>query len=91
MAKRRLTDRTIKAQKPAESGERYDIMDDLVTGFGVRVTDKAQKTFILVARYPGSSNPRTLGECGSSSPEQAQATPPRSSRSTGSAANGSGQ
>ena len=33
-------------------------------GFGVRVTDKGQRTFILIARYPGSTNPtrRALGE-----------------------------
>ena len=37
---------------------------DTVRGFGVRVTDKGQRTFILIARYPGSTNPtrRALGE-----------------------------
>jgi integrase len=39
-------------------------MDADVSGFGVRVTDKGQRTFILVARYRGSKNPtrRALGE-----------------------------
>jgi len=66
MPKRRLTDRTIKALKPAEPGARYDLMDNLVPGLGVRVTDKGQRTFVLVARYPGSRNPtrRALGEYG---------------------------
>ena len=39
-------------------------MDTDVPGFGVRVSEMGQKTFILIARYPGSSNPtrRALGE-----------------------------
>src|SRR5262245_4330033 len=32
-------------------------MDALVPGFGVRVTDSGQRTFVLVARFPGSANP----------------------------------
>ena len=45
-------------------GKRLDIMDAIVPGFGVRVTDKAdekgkaaQCTFILVARFPGFDTP----------------------------------
>ena len=40
-----------------------DLMDTDVRGFGVRVTDKGQCTFILLARYPGSTNPtrRAIG------------------------------
>jgi integrase len=62
MAKKRLTDRTLKALKP--TGKRYDVMDADVPGFGVRVTERGQRTFILVARYPGSPNPtrRAIGE-----------------------------
>ena len=44
-------------------------MDAVVPGFGVRVTDKtgsdgkaAQRTFILVTRYPGSTNPTRSGK-----------------------------
>ena len=61
---KRLTDRTLQALKPAKAGKRYDVMDTDVRGFGVRVTDKGQRTFILIARYPGSTNPtrRALGE-----------------------------
>jgi integrase len=64
MVKKRLTDRALKALKPAAPGKRYDVMDADVRGFGVRVTDKGQRTFVLVARYPGSTNPtrRALGE-----------------------------
>jgi integrase len=58
-----LTDRKLKSLRPAKPGQRYDVMDT-VRGFGVRVTDKGQRTFILIARYPGSTNPtrRALGE-----------------------------
>ena len=64
MPKKRLTDRTLKALKPAKPGNRYDVMDVEVSGLGVRVTDRGQRTFILVARYCGSKNPtrRALGE-----------------------------
>lgn len=66
MPKKTLTDRTLKALKPAAKGQRYEVMDAVVPGFGARVTDKGQRTFILVARYPGSSNPtrRAVGEYG---------------------------
>ena len=39
-------------------------MDAEARGLGVRVNDRGRKTFILIARYPGSQNPsrRTLGE-----------------------------
>ena len=62
MAKNRLTDRKLKTLK--RKGKRYDVMDTDVPGFGVRVTEIGQKSFILIARYPGSSNPtrRALGE-----------------------------
>lgn len=64
MPKRTLNDRILRFLKPAPAGKREDHMDALVPGFGVRVTDKGKRTFILVARFPGSSNPtrRALGE-----------------------------
>jgi integrase len=60
----KLTDRKLKALKPAKTGQRDEIMDAEVNGFGVRITDKGKLTFILTARYPGSNNPtrRALGE-----------------------------
>ena len=60
----RLSVRKIESLKPAPAGRRYQIMDELVPGFGVRVTDKGQRTFILRMRFPGSSNlnRRALGD-----------------------------
>jgi len=74
MAKKALTDRALKALKAARKGHRYDVMDSVVPGFGVRVTDKGQRTFVLVARYPGSTNPtrRALADCGAITLEQAR-------------------
>jgi hypothetical protein len=74
MPKHNLTDRTLKALKPAKSEQRYEIMDKVVPGFGVRVTDKGRRTFILIARYPGSDNPtrRALGEYGELTLEDAR-------------------
>jgi integrase len=66
MAKRNLSDRTLKSLKPAGPGKHYDLMDSVVPGFGVRVSDAGRRTFILVKRFPGSSNPTrlALGEFG---------------------------
>ena len=61
MRRKRLTDRTLKALKPAGAGSRYDLMDADVSGLGVRVTDRGQRTFILIARYRGSKNPHPKG------------------------------
>jgi len=64
--RRVLNDRIIKALKPAKPGQRYDVMDAVLPGLGVRVTDKGTRSFVLVARFPGSNNPtrRALGEYG---------------------------
>ena len=72
MTKKRLTDRALKALKPRR--QRYDLMDTDVPGFGVRVSEKGQRTFILIARYPGSSNParRAVGEYPTVSLEKAR-------------------
>jgi integrase len=74
MAKRTLSDRLLRTLKPAKPGQRYEVMDAIVPGFGIRVTEKAAKTFILVARYPGSDNParRALGEFGAMGLEAAR-------------------
>jgi integrase len=68
----KLTDRKLlslkpihpETKKPLKVGERYELMDTIVPKFGVRVTAQGRRTFILVARYPGSSNPtrRAIGE-----------------------------
>jgi hypothetical protein len=64
MVQNRLTDRKLQSLK--RKGKRYEVMDSDVPGFGVRVSEAGQKSFILIARYPGSPNPtrRALGEYG---------------------------
>lgn len=64
--RRNLTAKAIEALKPAPGGGRYDVADGIVPGFGVRVTDKGKKSYILTARFPGSSNPtrRTIADIG---------------------------
>jgi integrase len=61
--KRTLNDRILKALKPAPKDETYDLWDAVVPGFGVRVSETGRKTFILIARFPGSKNPtrRAIG------------------------------
>jgi integrase len=56
---RNFTDRYLKSLRP--TGKHYDKWD--LDGFGVRVSDKGTKTFVLMARYPGSNNPtrRAIG------------------------------
>jgi integrase len=53
--KKTLTDRLIKTIKPAPEGTRKQVMDKLVPGFGIRVTDKGVKTYIFQTRFPGST------------------------------------
>jgi integrase len=56
-----FTDRKLQSLKPAPAGKHYDVWER--DGFGVRISDKGTKSFVLMARYPGSSNParRTIG------------------------------
>jgi integrase len=65
VTRRTLNDRMVKALKPPSP----DVMDAVVPGLGVRVLgtkERPLRTFILVARYPGSKNPtrRSLGSYG---------------------------
>ena len=59
-----LTDRAIKAMHKAAKA--YDVPDAVVPGLGLRVMPSGVKSFVLVARYPGSTNPtrRSLGQYG---------------------------
>jgi integrase len=59
-----LTDRKLQSLKPAADGQRYQVMDSEVPGFGVRVTDRGVRTFIYRTRFPGSDSParRELGK-----------------------------
>jgi integrase len=63
MPQKALTDRTLKALKPAPAGKVEDYWDLGFRGFGVRVSETGRKTFVLAARYAGSPNPtrRKLG------------------------------
>lgn len=72
--KRTLNDRGLKAAKAAPKGATYDLMDAVVPGFGLRVSETGRKTFILLTRYPGSRNPtrRSLGLYGALTLEQAR-------------------
>jgi integrase len=76
MPKRNLTDRYLNslADDPAEKGKTKDIMDTVVPGFGVRVSETGRRTFVLIARFPGnkSSARRALGEYGELTLEKAR-------------------
>ncbi|MGO6665124.1 site-specific integrase [Rhizobium ruizarguesonis] len=76
MPRENLTDKRLQALKAAPKGERYDISDGITPGLAVRVTDRGTKTFVLVARFPGSSNPtrRAIGEYGAVTLESARET-----------------
>jgi integrase len=62
-SKKPLTDRTLKSLCPAANGKPYDLKDIGSRGLHVRVLPSGQRTFVLVARYPGHSQParRALG------------------------------
>jgi integrase len=72
MARKTLTDIKIKSLKP-KAGP-YIEPDDQVPGHGVRVMPTGRRTFVLTARYPGSSNPvpRALGAYGELTLEQSR-------------------
>jgi integrase len=60
-----LTDLAVEALKPAPKGKRYQVMDAIVPGFGVRVTDRGERSFVLYTRYPGKGPARRrLGKVG---------------------------
>jgi hypothetical protein len=61
-----LTKTKIDGLPAAEPGQRYQRMDALVPGFGVRVTENGTKSFIYRTRYPGETNAsrRELGRVG---------------------------
>jgi integrase len=63
LAKKHLTDRALKALKPAPAGKRFEVMDSHVPGMGIRVTENGVRTFVLITRYPGHRSParRALG------------------------------
>jgi integrase len=76
--KKNLNDRKLKSLKRDTQREdklgHYDTWDALVPGLGVRTSKTGRRTFVLMARYPGSQNPvrRSLGVYGELSLEQAR-------------------
>jgi integrase len=69
MARKTLTDRLLKTLKT-------DAADSIVPGLAVRVGAAGQRTFVLVRRFPGRTNPtrRAIGAYPAISLEEARAT-----------------
>src|SRR5882672_7646719 len=85
--KRLLTDRFLRSLPPAPRGQRVEVWDARLPGFGIRITDakdadparrgKAGKiTFMLRARFPSGPAPtrRTIGTYGAITLEDARRT-----------------
>ena len=70
--RKRLTDKSIAALR--RKSARYEVQDDRAPGLAVRVSERGTKSFIMIARFPGSHNPvrRTLGEYGAMTLERAR-------------------
>lgn len=58
--KTRLTDATLRRLRAPDSGQ-AEIWDKAIPGFGVRVTSKGARSFVLVYRHQGRSRRYTLG------------------------------
>jgi integrase len=78
VVRRNLTDRKVKSLKRERSLEdklgHYDTWDTDIRGFGIRTSKTGRRTFVLMARYPGSANPvrRALGSYPELTLEQAR-------------------
>ncbi len=60
--RKRINDAMLRGLKPAPKGKRYEVWDDRKTGFGVRVTDKGTKSFIVYTRFNGTPTRRWVGD-----------------------------
>jgi integrase len=77
----KLTDKKVNSLKVSgktgdgKPRDRQDFMDAVVPSFGVRVTNKEQRTYVLAGRFPGSSHytRRELGKVGAMSLAEARA------------------
>lgn len=76
MARVTLTDKFIKSDSRVPETGRTDYFDALVPGLALRVSANGHRSFALVARYPGSSNPtrRAIGEYGAVTLDTARQT-----------------
>ena len=57
----RFTDRTLKAIKPPPSPKQLDYFDESIPGFGLRVSYKGRKSWIVLYRCNGVKGRLTLG------------------------------
>jgi len=59
-----LTAKFIASRQPAAPGQRAHYWDALVPGFGLRVTDRGAKSYVVYRRWPGNRAParRTIGD-----------------------------
>jgi hypothetical protein len=53
-----LTDMALQALKPAAAGKRYSVWDAALSNFGIKVTDRGVKSFIVVAPMMGKNGKR---------------------------------
>lgn len=60
----RLTDKGIATLPAAPPGKRLEVWDDVVQGFGVRVTHRGHKSYVAYTRFRGVPSRRTIGEVG---------------------------
>jgi integrase len=76
LAKKPLTDRGIAALKQPASGKLKLYYDAIVPGLALRVTANGAKSFVLVGRFPGSSNPtaRVIAKYGAMGLDDVRAT-----------------
>lgn len=75
MGRINLTDRFIRSRKAAAPGCREEYLDGLLPGLALRITDRGNKSFVLIARYPTHpKNPtrRSLGTYGQLTLEEAR-------------------
>lgn len=52
-----LTDKTLKAMRPAPANKRAIVWDAVLPHFGVRITDKGNRSFVVVKRVKGAKAP----------------------------------
>jgi integrase len=62
--KQELTAKFIKSLNPAPTGKRVEFWDTKIDGFGIRVTDRGVKSFVLFKRWPPANVParRRIGD-----------------------------
>ena len=56
-----LTDRYLKAIKPAPAGQRVMVWDAMQPHLGVRISDRGHCSFVVVKRRTGDGKPRFAG------------------------------